>query len=73
MKMGQAEMPDAVAVAILNALGRSRTIVPGWLSKLLTYLLAMLPRAARIRIIGGVMEGMIKHQHDQIRPAPRPA
>jgi short-subunit dehydrogenase len=73
MKMGKAADPDAVALAMLAALGRKRTVVPGGFAKLLTYSLAMLPRAARIRILGSVMGGMTRHQHDQTRPAPRPA
>jgi hypothetical protein len=71
--MGKAADPDEVAAAILSALGRRRTVVPGGFAKLLTYSLAMLPRPARIRVLGSVMEGMTRHQHDHARHAPHPS
>lgn len=63
MKMGDALKPDDLAPAILNALGRRATVLPGFLSKLLVYSLVPLPRWARIQIMGKVMYGMTKHQH----------
>jgi short-subunit dehydrogenase len=62
MKMGKALRPVDVAQRTLNALGRKTTVLPGFLSKLLRYSLAPLPRWARIRIMGKVMRGMTKHQ-----------
>jgi NAD(P)-dependent dehydrogenase (short-subunit alcohol dehydrogenase family) len=44
-----------------TALGRQATILPGFLSKFLTYALVPLPRWARVRIMGMVMHGMLQH------------
>lgn len=62
MQMGMALNPADVAQPTLNALGRKPTILPGLLSKLLTYSLVLLPRWARVRIMGGVMDSMTKRQ-----------
>lgn len=62
MQMGKALQPEEIAQPILDALGRKATILPGFLSKLLVYSIAPLPRWARIRIMGSVMSGMTKHQ-----------
>ncbi|WP_103670770.1 SDR family oxidoreductase [Pseudanabaena sp. BC1403] len=61
MKLGMALNPVDVAQATLNALGKKPTILPGFISKLLTYSLAFLPRWARVQIMGGVMRDMTKH------------
>lgn len=37
MKLGMALNPEDVAQATLNALGKKPTILPGFISKLLTY------------------------------------
>ncbi len=60
MKMGQALSPREVAKATLAALGRKSMVLPGFLSKLLTYSLVPLPRWARVRIMGRVMKSMTK-------------
>lgn len=62
MRMSAAASPADVAKISLAALGRKTTVVPGSLSKLLTYSLAMLPRAARTFVMGHVMRGMTRHQ-----------
>lgn len=62
MQMGAALSPAAVAQGTLQALGRTSTVLPGLLSKVLVYALALLPRAMRVRIMGQVMQGMTKHQ-----------
>ena len=62
MRMGAAVFPADVARASLAALGRQTTVVPGLLSKVLTYLLATLPRTLRTRVMGSVMHGMTRHQ-----------
>jgi short-subunit dehydrogenase len=62
MKLGMALSPKDVAQATLNALGKKPTILPGFISKLLTYSLAFLPRWARVQIMGGVMRDMTRHQ-----------
>lgn len=62
MRMGAAERPDEVARASLQALGRTGTVIPGNLSKLLTYSVLPLPRTLRTRIFAQVMNGMTKHQ-----------
>lgn len=62
MKLGMALSPKDVAQATLDALGTKPTILPGFISKLLTYSLAFLPRWVRVQIMGGVMRDMTKHQ-----------
>src|SRR5262245_24355422 len=62
MRMGMALDPADVARAALGALGRRSTVLPGFLSKLIGYALAPLPRWARVRIMGRVMRGMTAHQ-----------
>jgi hypothetical protein len=66
MKLGVALKPEDIAQPILAALGRRSTVLPGFLSKLLTYSLMPLPRSARVRIMGNVMAGMTKHQQQAI-------
>jgi short-subunit dehydrogenase len=61
-RMGAALKPEDIAQPILDALGRRPTALPGFLSKLLTYSLVPLPRWARVRIMGKVMDGMTKHR-----------
>jgi hypothetical protein len=61
MNMGFALRPEAVAQTTLDALGRSGTVRPGWLSKVLEWSLSALPRFARVRMMGVVMAGMTKH------------
>lgn len=62
MSMGMGQPPTAVAKATLDALGRSTTVRPGWLSKLLEGSLMFLTRWLRVRIMAVVMGGMTK-QH----------
>lgn len=62
MKMGRTLHPDKLAAPILNALGRKNSVVPGGLSKLLSYSLRTVPRWAKIRIMESVMSGFTKHQ-----------
>ena len=60
MTMSSAARPDKVARSTITALGRRGTIVPGALSKLLTWSLAPLPRWGRSRIMGAIMRGMTR-------------
>ena len=62
MRMGAALSAAEVAQSTLNALGRTPTVLPGLLSKLLTYGPGMLPRMLRVRVMGQVMHGMTKHR-----------
>jgi len=62
MQMAQALPPEVVARVTLQALGRRTTVRPGWLSKLLGWSLATLPRAGRVRVMTQVMKGMTAHQ-----------
>ena len=62
MRMGSAALPAVVAKETIRALGRKMTVLPGALSKLLTYSLMPLPRFLRVRIMAQVMGGMTKHQ-----------
>ena len=61
MTMSAAVEPRVVARATIRALGRRGTVVPGALSKLLTYSLTSLPRWARSRIMGAIMRDMTRH------------
>ena len=62
MRMGTAETAASVAKASLRALGRSATVIPGALSKFLSYSLLPLPRSLRVRILAGIMGSMTRHQ-----------
>ncbi len=64
MTMGLALTPEVVAQATLEALGRRGTTRPGWLSKLLGWSLALLPRWARVRVMAVVMGGMARKDRD---------
>jgi short-subunit dehydrogenase len=64
MNLGRTLSPDIVAKASLKALGKQRTVRPGWLSKLLGWGLATAPRLLRVRIIGEIMKGMTEHPTD---------
>lgn len=61
MRLGAAMDPEAIAQPILAALGRQTTVLPGALSKLLSWALVPLPRWARVSIMGTVMRGMAIH------------
>jgi uncharacterized protein len=63
MRMGLTLTPSAVAGATLAALGRRGTVRPGWLSKLLGWSLALLPRWVRVRVMALVMGGMARAEH----------
>lgn len=62
MRMGAAASPATVAKASIHALGRTGTVLPGALTRLLTYSLLPLPRSIRTIILARVMGGMTKHQ-----------
>jgi short-subunit dehydrogenase len=62
MQMAQALSPAVVARQTLAALGKRGTVRPGWLSKLLGWSLATLPRALRVSVMGRIMGGMTAHQ-----------
>ena len=60
MKMDMTMTPAQVGVPILRALGRKGTVLPGFLTKFLTYSLRTAPRWGRVRIMKLVMGGMTK-------------
>lgn len=62
MRMSRTVTADTVARESLAALSRGGTVRPGWLSKLLEWSLAMLPRWGRVRVLSMVMGGMTRHQ-----------
>jgi len=72
MQMGASLNPEDLARPILNALGKRATTLPGFLSKFLVYVMAPLPRAIRIRIMGNVMGSMTSHQTES-QPIPKQA
>ncbi len=60
MTMGAALTSAEVARGTLRALGRRTVVLPGLLSKVLTWSLATAPRWLRVRIMAGIMKGMTK-------------
>lgn len=62
MKMGSAPSAEEIATPIIKAIGKQSHVVPGLLSKILTYSLRMTPRFGKIRIMNKVMSGFTKHQ-----------
>ncbi len=70
MHMSQALPAEVVARVTMQALGRRTTVRPGWLSKLLGWSLAMLPRWGQVLVMTQVMKGMTSHQG---RPAGYPS
>ncbi len=74
LRMSLALSPDVVARVTLAALGRRTTVRPGWLSKLLGWSLALLPRWGQVMVITPIMQGMTAHQatgEQRAGPAPR--
>lgn len=62
LKMSLYNTPEDIGAPILQALGRSRSVVPGGVGKLLVYSLRTVPRRAKTRILKLVMGGMTAHQ-----------
>lgn len=62
MKMSFALKPSEIGVPILRALGNKTTVLPGLLTKVLVYSLAMVPRPIKTKIMKLVMGGMTAHQ-----------
>jgi len=60
LTISQASTPEVAGKAIVRRLGRSGTIRPGLLSKVLGYTLGATPRPLRVRIMSGIMSGMAK-------------
>lgn len=58
MRLGKTMAPAQVAAESLAALGRSATLVPGGLSKLLHGAFLGWPRGAKVRMMGRIMKGM---------------
>lgn len=61
MQLGQALPAEVVPRVTMKALGRKTTVRPGWLSKLLGWSLAMLPRWGQVIVMTQVMRGMTAH------------
>jgi short-subunit dehydrogenase len=59
LQMGQALSARAVARSTVDAIGSTGFVRPGWLSKLLGWSLATLPRSVRVRLMSQIMEGMV--------------
>lgn len=62
MQMGKGLRPQQVGIPILRALGKQNNVVPGLLSKVLTYSLRTVPRFIKVRIMQQVMGDFTKHQ-----------
>lgn len=72
MHLGQTMSPETVARVSIAALGKKRTVRPGWLSKLLGWGLSTAPRFLRVQIIGSIMAGMTRHQRPGGSPNSEP-
>lgn len=62
MKMDNAMAADQLGVPILSALGKRSNVIPGLLSKILTYALRTVPRFMKVKIMEKVMSGFTQHQ-----------
>ena len=62
MKMSMSLTPEQVGIPILKALGRTGTVLPGFLTKFLIYSLRTVPRWGKVLIMKMVMGGMTAHQ-----------
>ncbi|XOV94350.1 MAG: SDR family NAD(P)-dependent oxidoreductase [Bacteroidota bacterium] len=62
MKMANSMRPQDISTEIINALGRKSNVLPGSLTKVLTYLLKTVPRWAKVKIMKQVMGGFTRHQ-----------
>ena len=56
MDMGNAQNSRTVALSIIRALGKTRIVYPGWLSKVLAHSLQTLPRFLKVKVMGLVMK-----------------
>ena len=65
MRMDGAMSAAVVAKETLAALGKARIVRPGFMTKFLLMSLSILPRWARVRVVGTVMRGMTKHQLEE--------
>jgi hypothetical protein len=61
MKIERGVTPEQVASESLRALGKKTTVVPGSLSKILTYSLFTAPRSLRVQIMRPIMAGLSNH------------
>ncbi len=61
MTIRNGEKPETVARETLSGLGRRTTVVPGLLSKFLTYSILIAPRTLRIQIMKRIMENLTNH------------
>lgn len=61
MKINHGATAEQVASEALRALGRRTTVVPGAISKVLTYSLFTVPRTLRVQIMRRVMSGLSNH------------
>jgi uncharacterized protein len=62
MQMSMSLKPSDVGIPILKALGRTSTVLPGFLSKFLIYSLSTAPRWGKVRLMQIIMGGMTEHQ-----------
>ena len=62
MKLNKSLKPEEIVVPMIKAIGKRTTLLPGFLTKFLVYNLRLVPRWAKVRIMGNVMHGFTKHQ-----------
>jgi short-subunit dehydrogenase len=58
LKYGSAARPQVVAKAVIAALGKRASVIPGVRARLLATSMALLPRRVRVRFLGEVMRRM---------------
>jgi uncharacterized protein len=64
MVMAQAETPENVAKATVNAIGKTFLVRPGFLAKMLGYSLSLLPRFVRVVTMGKIMGASVKRSNE---------
>ena len=62
MTMTLSDRPETIARGIVRRLGRSGTLRPGRVTKLLSTALATAPRGLRVRIMSAILSGMTQPQ-----------
>ena len=67
MTMTTALEAESVAVSILKSLGKTATVHPGWLSKVLKLGLNTVPRWGKVRIMKAVMGGMTREARETVQ------
>lgn len=60
MEMGNAASAEGIVSEIISAIGRKKTVIPGFLAKFMVYNLRLLPRPLKTKMVGSVMKNAVK-------------